>query len=248
MLAVTRDQLIQLLHHVRFGNLIPPPDPGEDSEMDEDMNRFLRGHRRRRRPASTRPNYPPVPNPAGQELMRSGLFGTHPGPRDTEQHLSRSLLGRELESDRNGRIKTNRLISQALIPSSAADTIIHYDQRCYSGQFSDDGNFFFSCCQDFLVRMYDTSNPYDWKHYKSVEFMFPQWTITDATLSPDNKFLAYTSICEKVCLAATDPADTRDPQVLNFSTMGATAGRRARARGWGRFGVRLLALSPSMQD
>jgi DDB1- and CUL4-associated factor 11 len=55
---------------------------------------------------------------------------------------------------------------QSLIPSSAADLIIHYDRRCYSGQFSDDGNFFFSCAQDFRVRMYDTSNPYNWQYYK----------------------------------------------------------------------------------
>ena len=44
--------------------------------------------------------------------------------------------------------------------------IINYNYRCYSGQFSKDGNFFFSCAQDFKVRMYDTSNPFDWKHYK----------------------------------------------------------------------------------
>jgi DDB1- and CUL4-associated factor 11 len=53
-----------------------------------------------------------------------------------------------------------------MIPHSKADAVLEYDERCYSGQFSDDGNFFFSCCQDFKVRMYDTSNPYDWKYYK----------------------------------------------------------------------------------
>jgi WD40 repeat protein len=46
-----------------------------------------------------------------------------------------------------------------MIPSSKPDTIIHYDSPVYSGQFSDDGNFFFACVKDFKVRMYDTSNP-----------------------------------------------------------------------------------------
>lgn len=98
-----------------------------------------------------------------------------------------------------------------------ADKIIHYDSRCYSGQFSDDGNFFYSCAQNFKVRLYDTSNPHEWKYYKTVEYPFGQWTITDCTLSPDNRFLAYTSIRNLVCLAPTDPAVQSDPTILNLS-------------------------------
>lgn len=65
--------------------------------------------------------------------------------------------------------------------------------------------------------MYDTSNPYDWKHYKTVDYPFGQWTITDASLSPDNKFLAYSSIRNTVCLTNTDPASESEPTLLNFS-------------------------------
>jgi hypothetical protein len=104
-----------------------------------------------------------------------------------------------------------------MIPSSTADKVIHFDSRCYSGQFSDDGNFFFCCSQDFKVRMYDTSNPFEWKYYKTVDYPFGQWTITDASLSPDNKYLAYSSIRHEVCLAPTDPGDQSDPMILDFS-------------------------------
>ena len=98
-----------------------------------------------------------------------------------------------------------------MIPNTTlADSIIHYDNRAYSGQFSDDGNFFFSCTQNFKVQMYDTSNPYEWRYYKTVPFPFGQWTITDATLSPDNRFLAYSSIRHTICLAPTDPNVTSD--------------------------------------
>lgn len=123
-----------------------------------------------------------------------------------------------------------------MLPSSSADTIIHYNARCYSGQFSDDGNFFFSCAQDFKVRMYNTSNPYEWKYYKTVDYDFGQWTITDASLSPDNKFLAYSSIRSIVCLAPTDPNEKVDPWELDFSN---TAGpRRAGRHGYhSHFGV-----------
>ena len=119
-----------------------------------------------------------------------------------------------------------------MIPGTPADKIIHYNAKCYSGQFSDDGNFFFCCAQDFRVRMYDTSNPYDWEYYKSVDFPWGQWTITDATLSPDNKFLAYSSIRSEVCLASTDPNDSSDPWRLDFADTGGSTGRRGR-RGHG---------------
>ena len=116
-----------------------------------------------------------------------------------------------------------------MIPSTKADAIIHYNSRCYSGQFSDDGNFFFSCAQDFKVRMYDTANPFDWKYYKTVVYPFGQWTITDATLSPDNKYLAYSSIRSNVCLASTDPNDNNEPWMLDFADTGSRSrsGRRS---------------------
>ena len=111
-----------------------------------------------------------------------------------------------------------------MIPGSVTDKIISFDgTRCYSGQFSDDGNFFFSCSQDFKVRMYDTSNPFEWKYYKTVAYPFGYWTITDATLSPDNRFLAYSSMRNLVCLASTDPADMSDPSVLDFAALGGRA-------------------------
>lgn len=103
-----------------------------------------------------------------------------------------------------------------MIPRSRAEKIIHFDDPVYSGQFSDDGNFFFACAQDFKVRMYNTSNPYNWEHYKTVSYPWGQWTLTDASLSPDNKWLAYTSIQSLVSIAPTDPNDTGDPYTLEL--------------------------------
>ncbi len=64
--------------------------------------------------------------------------------------------------------------------------------------------------------MYDTSNPYDWKYYKTADYYNGQWTITDATLAPDNRFLAYSSITSTVYLANTSP-DTDEMHMLEFS-------------------------------
>lgn len=74
--------------------------------------------------------------------------------------------------------------------------------------------------------MYDTSNPYNWKYYKTVVYPYGQWTITDASLSPDNRYLAYSSIKNIVCLAPTDPAESGDPLLLDFSFMGNRSNRR----------------------
>ncbi|KAG8534235.1 uncharacterized protein KY384_001079 [Bacidia gigantensis] len=51
-----------------------------------------------------------------------------------------------------------------------------------------------------------------WKYYKTVIYPYGQWTITDATLSPDNRYLAYSSI-------------------RNFSDTG-EASRRGWRQGW----------------
>jgi WD repeat-containing protein 23 len=122
-----------------------------------------------------------------------------------------------------------------MIPNSRAEHTVHYDDPIYSGQFSDDGNFFFSCCQDFNVRMYDTSNPYNWKHYKTASYPWGHWTLTDASLSPDNKWLAYTSINSMVSIAPTDPNDTGDPYTLDLA--GGVRGETRFGRSRGGFGI-----------
>ncbi|CAF9912526.1 MAG: hypothetical protein GOMPHAMPRED_007682 [Gomphillus americanus] len=213
----------------------------DESSGDDDMLYSL-GRRRRRRHPSARPAPPPVPSPAGQELMDSGTFGLSRNWQDDlrkrKKRMARTLMNRELGITTEQVRRNNQEITQNMIPSSQADTIVHYKARCYSGQFSDDGNFFFSCAQDFLVRMYDTSNPYCWKYYKTVVYPFGQWTITDASLSPDNRFLAYSSIRTSVCLAATDPSNDSDPHELDFADVAGESNRaRRRLQGSQRFGI-----------
>ncbi|KAI9894918.1 MAG: hypothetical protein M1814_000138 [Vezdaea aestivalis] len=182
-----------------------------------------------------------VPNPAGAELMASGSFGAFEADRyerlgnvERQKCVAMNVLRRELGLRKGPSARTDdRWSSQRMIPSTKPDTIIHHDQKCYSGQFSDDGNFFFSCDQSFTVRMYDTSNPYDWKYYKKVRYLRGSWTITDASLSPDNKYLAYSSIASVVCLAATDPGIDEHPHQLDFGARPSL--RAARGQFYGRY-------------
>ncbi|KAI4206775.1 MAG: hypothetical protein LQ348_000843 [Seirophora lacunosa] len=229
-IQVSHAQIMRLFGHAGLRNLFAPhtsanPPLDEDGEGNEDEEVENTYSRLRRRTKRSSTSVPTVPSEFGQRLMASGTFGENQYYEDKlrkrKERLVRRLMYRELGIQSVTPNRLNKLISQGLIPSSNADTIIHYDARCYSGQFSDDGNFFFSCAQDFKVRMYDTSNPYKWKYYKTAVYPYGQWTITDASLSPDNKFLAYSSIRSIVCLASTDPNLSDDsPLFLDFSYMG----------------------------
>ncbi|KAF2747493.1 WD40 repeat-like protein [Sporormia fimetaria CBS 119925] len=223
-LTLTRDQILNLFNQPGLAALLGMTYGGrgafarrDDYSSDDDT---LSGGSKRskvRGPAA----FEKVPSEEGQKLMDSGLFGTTDRREDSirrKKKLQYRIMHRELGLGSHGRQRNeNGLIKQNLIPETAVEQIIHYNSRCYSGQFSDDGDFFFSCGQDFRVRMYDTSNPYNWKYYKSVEYPYGQWTITDASLSRDNRFLAYSSIRNIVCLASTDPDDDSGPTLLNFS-------------------------------
>ncbi|KAK2058486.1 WD domain-containing protein [Colletotrichum caudatum] len=178
---------------------------------------IARARRRMRRRDSEPFLFPKVPSEAGTELMYSGVFGANEQRADKKQ-LARRILDRELGlGDGRDRKQNQDLMAQGMIPSTNPEMIVHYDDPVYSGQFSDDGNFFYACGHDFKVRMYDTSNPYNWRYYKTVEYPWGQWTLTDASLSPDNRWLAYTSIQSNVCLAPTDPNDTGDPYTLDLA-------------------------------
>ncbi|EEP75595.1 conserved hypothetical protein [Uncinocarpus reesii 1704] len=224
---VTTEQLFQLLGATRLRRILQTHGLWREQvprdEDDEDASVFgSYGFRRRRTQRPVEERYPKIPSELGAELMASGAFGNNPYHVDRAKkrrlNFATKMMWRELgRGPRGADLRAARAIPQVLIPGSAPDKIIHYDSRCYSGQFSNDGNFFFCCNQDFKVRMYDTSNPGDWKYYKTVDCPFGYWTITDASLSPDNRFLACSSINNFVCLATTDPASDQDPHVLDFA-------------------------------
>lgn len=212
--------------------ILPHILPG--SNLHELIYAIHRQNRRREQPPEY--NYP-VPSPTGAELMRSGDFGLEATEQLGEERkfqynrrksISHRLLNRELGLGGYTRQRMqlqNSLMAQDLLPTSKADFIIHSDNRCYSGQFSDDGNFFYLCAQDFRVRIYDTSNPYKWKYVKSLEYWGGRWTITDATHSPDGRFLAYSSISSRVCLSSTQK-DIDETHYLDFKSAGVSSWSR----------------------
>lgn len=248
--------------HVELGEGLDENDAQDDDDDDDDQYYGYGSRRtRRRRNQHVGDRYPKIPSEEGKKLMESGTFGTNDHCdhsacglpySQTAMHkrrkLARRMFDREVGVESRGRQRAlNALASQDLIPGSKADLIVNLNARCYSGQFSEDGSFFFACGQDFKVRMYDTSNPYDWKYYKTVHYYGGQWTITDASLSPNNKLLAYSSIRSQICLANTDQGDNSEPRMLDFSDTGSGGHGFGGGGGWGRsrghFGIWSLRFS-----
>lgn len=216
-----------LLHNRDFGSVF-------FNDFDEQETAQFWGRRRRRNLDPNR--FPKVPSEEGTKLMNSGDFGStdrfpldpSSGDLDTRKRkkdIARRVLDREL-GIANRPINQNAM-AQKMIPTSNADLLIHYHAPVYCGQFSEDGNFFYACVKDFRVRMYDTSNPYNWRYYKTATFNWGQWTLTDAHLSPDNRWLAYTSLQSHVAFAPTDPNDKGDPYQLDLGASGRGRGNFA---------------------
>ncbi|KAK4227524.1 WD repeat domain-containing protein [Podospora fimiseda] len=165
-------------------------------------------------------DFPKVPSEEGIKLMGAGLFGYCDIRDPRQKSLARRLLDRELGLGAETRNRNRGLMLQQQIPMTKPEFVIHYDEPVCCGQFSDDGNFFYNAAKDFKVRLYDTSNPYQWRHYKTVLHPFGQWTLTDSALSPDNKWLAFTSLQPEVCITPTDPTETGEPYTLDFAPPG----------------------------
>jgi WD repeat-containing protein 23 len=234
ILLVSRSQVMRLLATVDLGNgrlldswrswNLARTAAEQNQEEAETATREWRQNRSKQSAVEK------VPDETGRGLMNESTFGRaerRQGRIHRTKRQARRILEREMGSSSWGREKSVMpLLKQDMIPEDTPDMVIQYNSRCYSGQFSTDGNFFYSCNQDLRVRMYDTSNPYDWKYYKQVVMPYGQWTITDAALTADNKWLAYSSMSHIICLAPTDPLSNAEPRPLDLSKT--VSGRSAR--------------------
>ncbi|KAA1110913.1 hypothetical protein PGT21_034184 [Puccinia graminis f. sp. tritici] len=193
--------------------------------------------------------YPPVVEPIqnGVNLERSGSYGKPPehyqaSKKRLKDHSSNTFdILTASETSYHG-FNKGQLASNHL-PNSPGTEVAAYRSRIYSGQYSEDGTFFYTCTQAYRVYIYDMTVPpvtsskishdtdYSSESRRSMHhiggirdtsthnsslklirtFQAPsqncQWTITDASLSPDNNWLAYSSITPYVHLVKTRGED-----------------------------------------
>ncbi|KAG8864102.1 hypothetical protein FRB96_006976 [Tulasnella sp. 330] len=194
-----------------------------------------------------------VSDPRGLRLLRSGEFGPiAPVRYEDEKRSAEATIPRMVQHRRN---QTRRLsrdeFSRHLIPNTHGTTVATYDAKAYVGQFSagqssfilalpqqpteliatayTDSSFYYTCCQDFRLHIYDTSVPpisvprsrlqprWDRGHnttmkvQSSIDGMPGQWTITDSHLNADNSALIYSSLTSTVYM--TNPHDPAAEQI-----------------------------------
>lgn len=119
------------------------------------------------------------------------------------------LLGRETNCSQQGRFSLadcSHILGRYL-PVHGPWPVDRMDTRAYVSQFSADGSLFVAGFQGSHIRIYDVDS--DWKVRKDIVAKRLRWTITDTSLSPDQRFLVYASMSPIVHLVDVG-SDTRE--------------------------------------
>uniref|UniRef100_A0A0D9WGE1 Uncharacterized protein n=1 Tax=Leersia perrieri TaxID=77586 RepID=A0A0D9WGE1_9ORYZ len=122
---------------------------------------------------------------------------------------TRLLSGREINSSGNGKFSSvdRAFVLGRYLPIDGPEIVDRMDSRAYVSQFSADGSLFVAgfqvCCassstiksyeaQGSHIRIYDVDK--GWKVHRDIHARSLRWTISDASLSPDQRFLVYSSL------------------------------------------------------
>ncbi|KAJ4805145.1 DDB1- and CUL4-associated factor 11 [Rhynchospora pubera] len=136
--------------------------------------------------------------------------GLRQATRSMESNMStfRMLSGREINSGKNGGFsKADRsCVLGGCLPVNGPHKIDKGSTRAYVSRFSDDGSLLVTAFQGGHIRIYDVEQ--DWKVHKDILARSMRWTITDTSLSPDQRYLVYSSMSPIVNLVNIDSAAT----------------------------------------
>ncbi|XP_047982022.1 LEC14B homolog [Salvia hispanica] len=105
------------------------------------------------------------------------------------------MMGRECNYSGKGRFSTSdscHVLSRYLPVRSTPSVVDKMTSCAYVSQFSDDGSLFVAGFQESHIKIYDVDH--GWKVHKDIYARSLRWTITDTSLSPDRRFLVYSSI------------------------------------------------------
>ncbi|XP_039036767.1 LEC14B protein-like isoform X2 [Hibiscus syriacus] len=123
-----------------------------------------------------------------------GLCQFMPGKQQLPVSPVRMLAGREGNFSGRGRFSSAdccHMLSRYL-PVHGPWLVDQTTSRAYVSQFSADGSLFVAGFQGSNIRIYDVDK--GWKVQKNILAKSLRWTVTDTSLSPDQRHLVYTSI------------------------------------------------------
>ena len=132
---------------------------------------------------------PPVPKKAKTAATAAAAAA------DTNPPAPAPPLGlRQRSNSSSGGGGRNDEAGARFLPNVCTQVLDRKNCRRYGGQFSSDGRLFYSTCQDATIRVFDTSNLDVWTLKKEVPVRHMRWTVSDTDLSPDGKYLVYSSL------------------------------------------------------
>ncbi|XVF62704.1 hypothetical protein PTKIN_Ptkin09bG0029400 [Pterospermum kingtungense] len=138
------------------------------------------------------------------ELLSRGVQGRRRLPVST----LKMLVGREGNYSGRGRFSSAdgcHVLSRYL-PVNGPWWVDRMESRAYVSQFSADGSLFVAGFQTSHIRIYNVDRA--WKVQKDILAKSLRWTITDTTLSPDQRFLVYASLSPVVHIVNVGSAST----------------------------------------
>ncbi|PFH52343.1 hypothetical protein AMATHDRAFT_140392 [Amanita thiersii Skay4041] len=174
------------------------------------------------------------PQPAGLDLLASGDFGRI-AVKDRikkKKNIAKQLFSGNMKPLDN--LHKEDIVSN-LIPNTSGTSVASFSANIYTGQYSTDSSFYYTCGQDFRLHVFDTTSPLDstlsrrvdaglnsrMLIRKSVQGRHGRWTITDANLSPDNERMIYSSITPTVYMTnVSDDSTGQIPIPFGESSLG----------------------------
>jgi WD repeat-containing protein 23 len=117
-----------------------------------------------------------------------------PGKRENNVSTVKMLAGREGNYSGRGRFSTADCchVMSRYLPVNAPSVVDQMPTRAYVSQFSTDGSLFVAGFQGSNIRIYNVDK--GWKVQKNILAKSLRWTITDTSLSPDQRYLVYASM------------------------------------------------------
>lgn len=71
--------------------------------------------------------------------------------------------------------------------------IVFDESRVYNGKFTPKGNLYF-CASQESIGVFNSSDPYDFKHINTIQGRNIRWTISSVDITPDEEKLAYSTL------------------------------------------------------
>ncbi|CAF1031419.1 unnamed protein product [Rotaria sordida] len=142
-----------------------------------------------------------IPQTMDQTEALIDLYSTYVHPiKSSYQTNSKKLHQKKnsisvLKQRETGQINFHRYpnarynLMDRLLPNEG-EVIASMTRPAFCGQFSEDGQRFFSACQDYCIRLYDTTSR---MFHQQAEIVAEEvgWSILDTALSPDRNSIAY---------------------------------------------------------